>query len=379
MEAIQRLAAHVKSRMGDLIRHKKQGGKIVGYSPGGYLPEEIVLAAGAIPVCMARGGDHTLVELAGAYVCRWLDTFCRTQIAYGASGEDPYYNVLDLLAIPITDNHVRAVSDILSYHTGLDIFPFGVPHMKEQAASDYYLHGINRFKEKMENLCSVSITEQKLKQAIELCNRERELFRNISLLRQANPSPVKGSDFVALHHGSLVADKEFMVDVLEAVYRHFQENAPLRESAPRLLFTGSTLAIGDLRVLNLIEGYGGKVVIEEFAEGLRPYWENVSLDGDPMAALADAYFTRRVPPAWFRPGTERLDFLLKLAGDYTVDGVVWYHLLYRESYKTESYYFPRRLKDGPGIPMIVIESDYDASEAGQLSTRIETFMHTLRS
>jgi len=379
MKEMDRLAAHVKSRIGDLIKLKKQGVKVVGYSPGGYLPEEIILAAGAVPVCLARGGDHTLVEQASAYVCRWLDTFCRTQIAYGASGEDPYYNIINLLAVPVTDNHVRAVSDILFYHTNIDIFPFGVPHMKEKATYEYYLHGIIRFKEKMESLCGSSITEEKLKQAIELCNRERELFRKISLLRLSDPSPLKSSDFVALHHGSLLADKGFMVDLLEEVYQNLQKNAPSQDSKTRLLFTGSTLAIGDSRVLNLIEGYGGEVVVEEFAEGLRPYWEQVSLDGDPMEALADAYFNRRVPPAWFRPGKERLDFIIKLARDFKVDAVVWYHLMYRESYKTESYYFPKRLKEELGIPMILIESDYDASEIGQMSTRIETFIYTLRS
>ena len=125
MEAMNKLATHLKNRLIDLQKAKREGHKIVGYIPGGYLPEELVLASEAIPVCLIHGGEHSAVELAGSYICRWIDTFCRAQIGYGVSGDDPYYNILDLLAIPITDNHIRAVSDVLDYNTDIEIFRIG--------------------------------------------------------------------------------------------------------------------------------------------------------------------------------------------------------------------------------------------------------------
>jgi len=378
MEALDKLSSHLKTRLVDLRKAKEEGRKIVGYTPGGYLPEELVLASGAIPICLIRGGDHSMVELAGAYVCRWIDTFCRAQIGYGVSGDDPYYSIVDLLAIPITDNHIRAVSDILDYHTDIEIFPFGVPHLREESTVKYYLHGITRLKARLEELTGVEITDSKLKEAISLCNRERELLREISLIRKAGPAPISGKDFVALNHGSLIADKKFMVDILESVYNELKKQTAPSDQRPRVLLTGSTLALGDYRMLDIIEESGGSVVIEEFAEGIKPYWGSVKADGDLMAALADCYFTRRVPPAWFRPDKERLDFLIKLAKDFNVDGVIWYQLMYRESYKTESYYFPDRLKKETGLSMLTIESDYDQAETGPLRTRIETFVETIK-
>jgi len=141
MKAIDNLASHLKTRLVDLRKAKEEGRKIIGYTPGGYLPEELVLAPGAIPICLIRGGDHSVVELSGAYICRWIDTFCRAQIGYGVSGDDPYYSIVDLLAIPVTDIHIRAISDILDYNTDIEVFPFGVPHMKEESTLRYYLHG----------------------------------------------------------------------------------------------------------------------------------------------------------------------------------------------------------------------------------------------
>jgi benzoyl-CoA reductase/2-hydroxyglutaryl-CoA dehydratase subunit BcrC/BadD/HgdB len=379
MKAIEKLSSHLKTRLVDLKKAKAEGRKVIGYTPGGYMPEELALASGTIPVGLIRGGDHSMVELAGAYICRWIDTFCRAQIGYGVSGEDPYYNIIDLLVIPITDNHIRAISDVLDYNTELEIFPFGVPHMKEKITFDYYLHGITRLKAKLEELTGVEITEPKLREAIYLCNRERELLREISLMRKSKPAPINSRDFVFLNHSSFLADKKLMVEILESVYKELREGIISSQEGPRILLTGSTLALGDNKIIDLIEEAGGTIVVEEFAEGIKPYWWNVKLNGNLLEALADCYFMQRVPPGWFRPGKERHDFLIKLAKDFNVAGVIWYQLLYRESYKTESYYFPNILRRETGIPMLTIDSDYDPSEVGPLRTRIETFIENLRS
>jgi benzoyl-CoA reductase/2-hydroxyglutaryl-CoA dehydratase subunit BcrC/BadD/HgdB len=379
MDALKKLSSHLKTRLPELNKAKNEGRKIIGYAPGGYLPEELVLACGAIPICLARGGDHAPVELAGAYICRWIDTFCRAQIGYGLSGDDPYYNILDLLAIPITDNHIRAISDVLSYNTTIEVFPFGVPHKKDAYTLAYYLQEITRLKEELEGLTGAEITDSKLKEAIILCNRERELFKKISLMRQSEPSPISSEDFVALHHMSFFADKTVTLEVLESVYEALEEQSASSQEGPRILLTGSTLASGDRKILDIVHGSGGVIVMEEFAEGIKPYWERVKTDGDLMKNLAESYFWQRTPPAWFRPGKERLDFLVQLVQDFKAAGVIWYQLMYRESYKLESHYFPGILKEKTGVPMLTLESDYDAGEVGQMKTRIETFIETIRN
>lgn len=169
-----------------------------------------------------------------------------------------------------------------------------------------------------------------------------------------------------------------MVKLLESFCQELEHQSPPPQKGPRILLTGSTLAQGDSKILDLIEEAGGIVVVEEFAEGIRPYWEDVKLDGDLMAALADCHFMRRVPPAWFRPGKERLEFLVQLATDFNVTGVIWYQLMYRESYKLESFYFPDILKRETGLPMLTVESDYEPEETGVLRTRIEAFLETIR-
>jgi len=379
MKALDKLDSHLKTRLRDLRKSKEQGYKIIGYPAGGYLPDELVLACDAIPICFIQAGDNNVLRDAGVYVCRWFDPFWRSQIGYLTSRKDPYYTIVDLMTIPITDNHVRAFSNTAGCYTPeVESFVFGVPHVKDKLALDYYLQGISRLKKKLEEFTGIEITDSRIRQSIEMCNRERELFREISVMRESENFAVTSKDFVALNHGSFLADKETMIDILESFIKEVKDSPPLSNNGPRILLTGSTLARGDSKVMGIIEDMGGVIVMEEFAEGIRPYWGKVELEGDLMVNLAESYFMDRVCPGWFRPGTERLDFLIKLARDYKVAGVIWYQLMYRESYKVESYFFPGILKKETGLPMLVVESEYDAQETGPMKTRIETFMETLR-
>ena len=379
MKALEKLDSHLKTRLTDLSKAKEQGHKVIGYTAGGYLPEELVLACDAIPVCFIQAGNNAILKDAGAYICRWFDPFWRSQMGYLTSGKNPYYTIADLIVVPVTDNHVRTFSNTVGYYTpDIESFIFGVPHVKDKSALEYYFQGISRLKKKLEDFTGVEISESRLKQSIQLCNQERELLRQISLMRKSDNFAVTSKDFVALNHGSFLADKRVMVEILESFVEELKDSAPLPKDEPRILFTGSTLAHGDTKAMDIIEDAGGMVVMEEFAEGIRPYWGEVQLDGDLMANLAQSYFMERVCPGWFRPGTERLDFLIKLAKDYKANGVIWYQLMYRESYKVESYFFPNILKKENGLNMLTLESEYDARETGPMKTRIETFIETIR-
>lgn len=382
MRAREKLSAHLRTRVIELTKMKAKGHKIIGYTPGGYMPEELLYACGAmpVPVGLIRGGEHEPVLVAGAYLPRWLDTFCRAQIGYKVLKEEALYDLIDLLVVPVTDNNIRAIADCWNFYTDTEVFRFGVPHSKTDHGFRYYLDGINLLKGKLEELTGTEITKSKLREAINLCNKERELLNEISLMRKLQCPPLSGRHFIELNHASFLADKKVMVEMLQALCAELKQKEVPVSKGPRILLTGSTLAFGDYKIYDLIENAGAAVVIEEFAEGIRHFSELVHLngDGDLMEALADRYFRRRVPPAWFRPSRERLDYLVKLAKDFSVDGVIWYQLMYRDSYDIESYYFLDILKKETGLSMLKVESDYDASEIGPFRTRVETFIETIR-
>jgi len=379
MQAIEELNKRMKARGAELKALKAQGKKVIGYFPGGYFPEELALAADAVPVGLNRGGDHEPVEIAGAYMTRWIYTFARANIGYRILGTEPIFNVIDEYVIPVTDNHVRVLADTWDVFTEMKPFRFGIPHTKHPWSAGYVAEGMGMLKDRLEKVTGNKITDDKLKEAIALCNRERELLKEISLTRQSNRPPIATKDFVLLNHASLILDKKLMVEKLEEIAAELKGKEGDQIKGLRLMLMGTTLAYGDHRILDFINAAGGTVVIEEFGEGLQQYWEMVNPEGDLIEALADRYFTHRVPPAWFRPGTERQEFAVKLARDFSVEGVVWYQLMARESDDFESFWFPKVLREGANVPMLKLTSDYDSVERGQFSTRLETFIQSIRS
>lgn len=50
------LEKHLQDRLAQLNEAQKKGTKIIGYFPGGYVPEEIIYASGAVSVCLVHGG-----------------------------------------------------------------------------------------------------------------------------------------------------------------------------------------------------------------------------------------------------------------------------------------------------------------------------------
>lgn len=378
MEAMQKLDDHLRTRVDELTKIKKQGVKIIGYLPGGYMPEELVYACGALPLQLIRGGDPEPVAISAGYAPRFLDTFCRAQIGYKILRDEPLYELIDLLIAPVTDNNIRAIADCWNFYTDIEVFRYGIPHSKDDLGFSYYLDGLNLLKEKLERFTGVKVEEDKLREAIALSDRMGELFREISLMRKSRRPPISSRDFIKLNHASFYADRNVMLEVLESLSRELRGKEALDPLGPRVLFTGSTLAMGDYKVLDLLEVSGAQIVIEHFDEGLRDYWGTVASDGDLIRALADKYFMKKVPAAYFRPSRERLNFILKLAQDFRVDGILWYQLMYRDGIDIQSYRLSQILKRELGIPMLKLQSDWDmAGEIGPFKTRIETFVEMI--
>ena len=74
---------------------------------------------------------------------------------------------------------------------------------------------------------------------------------------------------------------------------------------------------------------------------------------------------------------KRINFALKMIQDFSVSGIIWYQLLYCESYDTESYLFNRKMGE-LNIPILILESNYDEGSYQQMKIRIDAFIEMLK-
>ncbi len=375
-----RLTAHLKDRPAQLEEAKKNGTKIVGYFPGSYVPEELIYASGAIPLCLIDGGSSLPVEAASSVLPHIACPFVKAQAGEMILKKNPYYRMLDMVVAPITCQHLKKVAEIWDYLGDIEVFKLGIPHRYDGALElDYFIARLNALKDRLQSLTGIEMTSEKIIGAIELYNRMRDLLKKISLTRRSSSPPIGALDFVKLNHASFHADPNFMVEELDSVYqklsRSDQDNAI---DAARLLLVGPNIANGDYGILELVEAAGGEIVVEEVCEGIRYYWQSIDNKGDLIRSLARGYLQERLPCAFMRYASKkRLDFALKLIKDFNVSGVIWYELLFCETYDSESYFFAQKLNEH-NIPMLKLESEYGAASVGQFQIRIDAFIELIK-
>lgn len=375
----ERLAIHLRERPSQLKEAKNKGIKIIGYFPGNYVPEELIYASGAVPLCLINGGDPQPSEAALSIVPQVICPFARAQIGERLLRKNPYYSMIDMLVAPVTCQHLKKVAEVWEYNGDLEIFKLGIPHQHNNDFElEYFVDRLRALKDRLQAFTKNEITNEKICETIELYNRMRELLRKISLLRCVSPPLLSSLDFVKLNHASFYADPLFMVDFLDSVYHELMDKQQVTKTdAPRILLIGPNVGHGDYKILELVKAAGGDIVIEEICEGVRYYWNKIESKGDLIESLAKGYLVDRVPCAFMRYSTRmRFDFALKLVKDFAVSGVIWYELLCCETYDTESYFFSQEMGKR-NIPMLILESDYSTSDTSQLKTRIDAFIEIL--
>jgi benzoyl-CoA reductase/2-hydroxyglutaryl-CoA dehydratase subunit BcrC/BadD/HgdB len=374
------LDAYLKNRPSELQEEKQKGKKVVAYFPGNYVPEEIIYAAGAEPVCLVHGGDPEPSNAALTQVPNIICPFARTQIGERVAKTNPYYALPDMLIAPITCQHIKKTGEVWEYYADIDLFKLGVPHQYEtDFGFEYYVERLKVMIERLSALTGNTVTDEKLADAIVLYNKIRTLFRKINDIRKAPNPPISSREFAQLNHISFYAGPVATLAMLETAYndaKNRQRN--IKEGAPRLLLLGPNVAYGDYKVMELVEAAGGEIVAEEICEGMQYFWRDIDTKGDPLQALAKGYLQNRVPCAFMRNSArKRLDFALNLVKEFNAVGVIWYELLDCETYDSESFFFSQKLEE-QNIPMLILEADYGPGDTGQLKIRIEAFVEQVR-
>ena len=213
------LTSIIRDRTANLRRLKGRGARIIGYFPGNYVPEEIIYASGAIPICLTDGGNQQAADLALSLVPRIICPFARAQVGERMLKNNPFYSMLDMFVAPITCQHLKKVAEIWEYQGDIEIFKLGIPHQTDgDFELEYYKDRLHALKDRIESFTGSRITDGRIREAIELYNRMRDLLKTISLMRRDPDTPLSALDFTRLNHASLYADPVFMVDLLESVY-----------------------------------------------------------------------------------------------------------------------------------------------------------------
>lgn len=377
---MQELDKLSRERVSELQKAKKSGKLVIQYT-GNFIPEEMIRAAGGEPYLMCRGGEPEPPDAVLEYMLRFMNPLARSMAGFYALGLDPVTPISDLIIAQQTDCHVGRISELFEFKK-LPVFKVGVPpEWKKAIAFDYYVKSLGKMKKKLEEMSGAEIKDDLFKKYLEKSNRINEGLRKIDSLRKKENPPIGLYDFIHLNHYSFNVDPDIMIQKLDELYDELKD-APGKfpEGAPRILFAGHALAIGDYVVPKLVEESGGAIVADFLDEGIRAYKSDVSLDGDPLLAFAKCRFLEKAPINMFQPAWEdRYEYIKSIIKDYKIDGVIWYQLSFDEIYDMEYSCLAKWMSEAQ-VPILKLESSYEYSREamGPLTTRIESYVESLK-
>ena len=357
-----------------LLGLKQSGKKVFGWLCT-YVPEEIMHAAGILPIRIVGYSQETELDDGNAYLYVNNCSFSRSCLQLGLRGE---YDYLDGVVGGSTCDGARRLFDLWRYYIGT---PFHhvltVPRKYTERAHQLYYHEVMQFKQHLEEFLGFKITEEALYKSIELYNESRRLLRELYDLRKLDNPPITGAETMEVLNASFRMPKEIFNEWLKGLLKEISESGNSHSGRARLMITGSVLTNPEF--IKSIEEQGGLVVTDELCTSTRYWGDPVVLDGAEslVGAIARRYLNN-FPCARMFPSDERFNRIIDFTRDFKVEGVVSQIVRYCVPYCHDLPLLTKRLK-AEGIPTLALDVEFGSAGSGQIQTRVQAFLEMLEA
>lgn len=367
-------------RVMELLDAKKQGRPVVGTFCV-YVPEELVLAAGGVCVGLC-GGSQGSVPDAEAILPRNICPMVKSAYGFKVGKICPYFQSVDFVYGETTCDAKKKTWELLDREVPTHVME--IPQMKRDRDRVLWLEEVKDFKQKMEDVSGKRITSEDISNAARIMNDKREALQRLNRLRQNSPSPISGKDALLIEQIAFYDDPVRFAHKLNVLcdeldQRVVKGDGVAPKSSPRILVSGTPMALPNWKVHNLIENGGGIVVNEESCIGTRYFKDLMDEKNGSMDAQLEAltYRYMKIDCSCFTPNNERMDQVLKEYRESNAQGIVHYCLQFCHTYNIEAIRV-REACEKNNIPFLSIESDYSPEDIGQLQTRIEAFLEQVK-
>lgn len=367
-------------RVAELLAGKKEGHPVVGTFCV-YAPEEIIVAAGGACVGLCGGSQGSIPD-AEKVLPRNICPLVKSAYGFKAGRICPYFQTVDFVYGETTCDAKKKTWELLDRL--VPTYVMEIPQMKKAKDRELWLAEIHAFKDKVDSLCGKKSTEADLAVAIRVINDKRRALQRLTRLRAATPAPISGKDALLIEQIASYDEPVRFTRELNALCEELEGRVKSRAGAlptdaPRVMVSGTPMALPNWKVHNLVETAGAVVVNEESCIGTRYFKDLIdesatSMEG-MLVALTDRYM--RIDCPCFTPNDERIDQILKEYRESNAQGLLHYSLQFCHTYNIEEVKV-REMCQREGIPYLGVESDYSPEDVGALQTRIEAFLEQTR-
>ncbi len=351
---------------------KSQGKPIVGFFCQ-YVPQELILAAGAVPLRM-RGSGSEDSSTGDAYMSSHVCTYVRHAMSLVLEGE---FDFLDGIIGSNTCDHVRRTYDLFQKKTDVPFQHFlSVPRTVRQSLFSYYFNELAKLKNALEMHFGQKITPEKLREAIARVNRVRKRLRQLDELRLEERPRLSGTEAAVVHLAAHALPPEIFIEYADRLFEELKTRDELPIPRARLLLIGAELDEPDF--IAAIESQDARVVADQLCFGSRSVLPSIDEHCDnPLEALAKTYFYRLSCARMIGNFPERWETLKDTARRARADGVVFQRLLFCDPWGADLHNLQQRNRNENVFPVLSLSREYGIVPTGQVKTRVQAFVEKI--
>jgi benzoyl-CoA reductase subunit C len=266
---------------------ERTGMPAVGFMPI-YVPRELLHAQGVLPVGLMGAGDIEIVR-GDAYYQSYICHIPRSTVELGLNGS---LDCLDGMIFPAICDVIRNLSGMWTM-----MFPdklvhyLDVPHeFSREIGGRFYRQDLEKLSSGLVDIGGLPLDDASLRASIRAWNANHGMVRRLYALRREEPWRVPTSELYVMLRAGLVLPVDehtrMLEDYLEAVSCD-ETRTPMDQA--RVLLLGSFCEQPPLGLIKTIERAGCYIVDDDFVQVSRWLKGDVSVEGDPLDNLVNAF------------------------------------------------------------------------------------------
>lgn len=351
--------------------YKKETGKgAVGIMPV-YCPEEIVHAAGYLPIGM-WGAQKKQISKARTYLPPFACSIMQSVMELQLEG---VYDDLEAVIFSVPCDTLKCMSQ--KWNRPVPAIVFTHPQNRKiakDAANVFAREEFNIVKEKLEDILDVHISNKAIKNSIAVYNENRAACREFSDVAAEYAAVVTPSDRHAVIKARWFMEKSRHTALVKELIAALKAEPAPEFKGKKIIVTG--IQVEPYDVLDIFQENGFAIVADDLAQETRNFRQDVPDDDDALMALARAWNEFDGCSLATDANKPKGQMIIDAVKKYGADAVVVCMMKFCDPGEFD---YPILLQEfeAAGVKNLYIEIDQESTAFEQVKTRIQTFAEIL--
>ena len=372
MKEFQDIAYNPNKQLADF---KAQGKKVIGVLPY-YAPEELVYAAGMVPMGM-WGSNKKTISRAKEYCATFYCTIAQLALEMLLDGT---MDQLDGLITPTICDTLRPMSQNFRVSIGDKIPTIFLAHPQNRFASwglQFCIDQYTNVRNMLDKISGHEMTDEDIRNAIKVYNASRAARREFVKLANEHCDVVTPTLRSAVLKAGWFMLKDEYTAKLVALNEELKKLPAANWKGVKVVTSG--IICDNPKLLAIFEENNIAIAADDVAHETRAFRVDADETGDPMMALAKQFANIDYDVLLYDPASSsnrRGEFVANLVKESGAQGLILFMQQFCDPEEMEYPYLKKAL-DAANIPHIKLGVDQQMRDFGQASTAIQAFADVL--